>query len=615
MKKLISILLAVVLFTGLFAVMPLTVSAEEERKNEDFEYFLYKDDGYAAIYSYIGEKTEVVIPETLDGCPVEIVYTDTFKGAEHVTKVSAPNSKVQFIGAKVFNDTAFYKNKDNWENGCLYVDSLLVAGDKEYKGEVNIKEGTTVLADNCFEYGELTKLSIPGTIKSLPEKCFAKCPNLNSLTFGDGVEEIGEYGFMGCKSLNEFKLPASMRKIGYSAFFNTGFYLNYYNWDNGALYLDNYLLHVDDNYKGDFTVKEGTTVIADYAFDESDVVNVYLPDGIKVLPVAMCNNCLWVKSLHLGDGLEILDYYAIPEELTEIKLPDGLKKIGWRSFFNTDIETLEVPDSVTEIGSMAFFWSSKLKSIKLGSGLETIGARAFVDTALKEITIPASVKKIGFEAVGYKTTRISFEEIETEKIDGFVIKGYPDTAAETYAKENGIKFIDLTKEKTDISGFAATLSKDSYTYTGKAVEPDVSVSGLSKDDYSVSYINNINVGTAAALIAGKGNYTGSIMKTFKITKASNPLVVKKSDKTVKYSTLKKKNVTVNPLSVSKNQGELTYSKTSGNSKIKVNTLTGKFTVKKGLKKKTYSIGVKVTAKGNSNYKSGSKTVKVKIKVK
>ena len=46
-----------------------------------------------------------------------------------------------------------------------------------------------------------------------------------------------------------------------------------------------------------------------------------------------------------------------------------------------------------------------------------------------------------------------------------------------------------------------------------------------------------------------------------------------------------------------------------------NKKNGKFTVKKGTKKGTYKIKVKVTAKGNKTYKAASKTVTVKIVVK
>ena len=201
-------------------------------------------------------------------------------------------------------------------------------------------------------------------------------------------------------------------------------------------------------------------------------------------------------------------------------------------------------------------------------------------------------------------------------MEDFVIKGYPNTLAESYANEHGFKFVDLTKEpeKTDISSFTAKLAKTSYTYTGKAIKPGVTVNGLSADNYTVSYDNNKNVGTAIVTITGKGDYTGSIKKTFKITKAANPISVKaktisaKAEKTMSFSKSKAFNV-------SKAQGKVTFKKISGNKKITI-TKTGKITVKKGLRKgKTYSFRVKVTAKGNSNYKSGSKTAAVKIKIK
>ena len=59
------------------------------------------------------------------------------------------------------------------------------------------------------------------------------------------------------------------------------------------------------------------------------------------------------------------------------------------------------------------------------------------------------------------------------------------------------------------------------TYTGSAIKPAVTVKHGSKTlkagtDYSVSYTNNINAGTATITITGKGNYTGKKTITFKI---------------------------------------------------------------------------------------------------
>lgn len=71
------------------------------------------------------------------------------------------------------------------------------------------------------------------------------------------------------------------------------------------------------------------------------------------------------------------------------------------------------------------------------------------------------------------------------------------------------------------NGYTVSLSKDEYVYNGNAAEPEVTVEKdgevLKKGvDYSVSYRNNVNAGTAVAIVTGKGNYTGTIRKEFTI---------------------------------------------------------------------------------------------------
>ena len=103
-----------------------------------------------------------------------------------------------------------------------------------------------------------------------------------------------------------------------------------------------------------------------------------------------------------------------------------------------------------------------------------------------------------------------------------------------------------------------------------------------------------------------------------VNKKSNTLTAKAKTATVKYSKLKKKNQTIalkKAIAVSKAQGTVSYTKSSGNKKITVNKKTGKFTVKKGLKKGTYKVKVKVKAAGNSAYNAKTVTVTVTIKVK
>ena len=96
------------------------------------------------------------------------------------------------------------------------------------------------------------------------------------------------------------------------------------------------------------------------------------------------------------------------------------------------------------------------------------------------------------------------------------------------------------------------------------------------------------------------------------------MTVKAKTAKVSYKSLSKKAQTLKVgkvLTVSKKQGTVTYAKSSGNKNITINKTTGKVTVKKGLKKGTYSIKVKVTAAGNANYKKLTKTVTLKVQVK
>lgn len=79
--------------------------------------------------------------------------------------------------------------------------------------------------------------------------------------------------------------------------------------------------------------------------------------------------------------------------------------------------------------------------------------------------------------------------------------------------------------KTSIEGAAVTLGTDTVTYSGEAQTPDVTRVILNNTtltentDYTVSYENNVNVGTATVIVTGAGeNYNGSVTKTFTIEK-------------------------------------------------------------------------------------------------
>ena len=196
-------------------------------------------------------------------------------------------------------------------------------------------------------------------------------------------------------------------------------------------------------------------------------------------------------------------------------------------------------------------------------------------------------------------------------------ENYSFTNEVLYARGFGLTYEDVPKT-VDINTCSLTGIKNK-TYTGKIITLNYTLKDGDKKlvlgtDYIEVYENSLIAGKATLKIYGKGKYTGMIKKTFKIYKADNPITV--TAKSIKASA--KKNTTFSKAKVfkiKKAKGSISFKRVSGNKKITISK-SGKITVKKGLKKgKTYSLKVKVTAKGNTNYKSGSKTVTLKIKIK
>ena len=268
------------------------------------------------------------------------------------------------------------------------------------------------------------------------------------------------------------------------------------------------------------------------------------------------------------------------------------------------------------------------------------GKGNYTDTVTKTFTIkpkPLTTSMATLSATSYTYNGKAKKPAVTVKDGTTVLKSGIDytvdyinntNAGSAYALITGIGNYSGTllksfniKPKT-LTAAMATLNTVSYTYNGKAKKPAATVKNgttvlKSGTDYTVDYINNTKAGTAYAILTGKGNYSGTVTKTFTIKKAANPLTVKPLTATVKYSAVKSKAQTLavsKVLTVTKAQGAKTYVKTSGNAGITINKTTGKVTIKKGLKKGTYKIKVAVKAAGNANYKAGTKTVTVTVKV-
>ncbi len=122
-----------------------------------------------------------------------------------------------------------------------------------------------------------------------------------------------------------------------------------------------------------------------------------------------------------------------------------------------------------------------------------------------------------YENSDYTVSYSNNRNIGTATVTLTGIGGYTGTKKLTFTIEE--------KPKTDISGCTVSLSPTSYSYDGTAKEPRVTVKDgyttlYEGTDYTVSYSNNVNVGTATVTIRGIGNYTGTKTATFSINEVA-----------------------------------------------------------------------------------------------
>lgn len=180
------------------------------------------------------------------------------------------------------------------------------------------------------------------------------------------------------------------------------------------------------------------------------------------------------------------------------------------------------------------------------------------------------------------------------------------------AKDDRVTYT-VSTSKYDISKCNIDL-KSSYTYTGKALKPAVKINYGYTDrniklnagrDYTVTYTNNKNVGTAKVKITGKGEFAGSVTKTFKIT-LGKPVL----------KTVSRSGSAAIKVSWSKVNGAAGYEvyRYTGSKWTKIaTTKSTSYTDKKVKKGTTYSYKIRAYAKANKKAVYSAYSVEKSIK--
>ena len=401
----------------------------------------------------------------------------------------------------------------------------------------------------------------------------------------EGITTIGSHGIVSNKNLKKIVFPSSVTDIS----------------SRGIQSNPNLVEFVVDNNNPVYSSKDGILFNKDktklVSFPPSREGNYKLPDSVTSLEEYSFYHCK-LTNVDLNNLEGEIPYFSFGYcgNMTSFIIPEKVTSIGMYAISETGIKDITIPASVTSINGGA---------LRSNNSLETITILG-VDTVIKD------TQSLNAFYNDYDASNGEIKKLDT------VIRGFEGSTAQSFAEANNRVFVVL-----DDMTYMYTSYNKKQVYTGKELTPEVIVKDgnkvLEKDkDYTVTYTNNIKIGTGKITISAKegSGYKGSKELAFSIKK-KNTIKVKTKKATVNYKKLKKKNqkVSVKKLfKVTKAKGKVTYEKVSGNSKITISS-SGKVTIKKKLKKGTYKVKVKVTAKGNGTYYSKSKEVTIKIKVK
>ena len=234
------------------------------------------------------------------------------------------------------------------------------------RGIITFDGDVTMIGDDAFNNcDKLTGVTLPEGVITIGKNAFYDCDGLTEFTIPDSVTEIGSYAFYSCSSLKSVTIGNSVTSIGDSAFY------------------------ICDSLES-ITIPDGVTSIGDNAFYRCSSLTAFYGKFASA-----DNRCLII------DG--VLRFSA-SNGLTEYTIPDSVTSIGSGAFYYcSSLTSVTIPDSVTSIGNAAFYYCSSLTSVTIPDSITSIGYNAFKScNSLKKVycyaTIPPSLGSSAFSS-------------------------------------------------------------------------------------------------------------------------------------------------------------------------------------------------------------------------
>lgn len=162
------------------------------------------------------------------------------------------------------------------------------------------------------------------------------------------------------------------------------------------------------NYVTSVTLPGTIRTIEKFAFDESGIRSIEIPEGVTLIDTWAFSSCPYLREVKLPESLDSIGYSCFDnnEGLSEFTFPKNVKRVGlWVLDDCKGLKKVTFSGSMDSIPGHALDGCSKLEEVVMPEGTKRIGEFAFANCgALVDFTIPQSVEAIDRFAFGYCTT-------------------------------------------------------------------------------------------------------------------------------------------------------------------------------------------------------------------
>lgn len=314
------------------------------------------------------------------------------------------------------SDKNMFAYSENDDGTVTITGGNIVTPKLEIPAELDGKKVSAIGMNAFTGNNVITDLVIPEGVKSLDWYCFNTCENLETVTLPDSLEFIDSWAFERCSRLKTINVPANVTRI------------------NGGAFAQNSSM---------------TSITCDPA--NKNYVSV--------------NGVLFTK-----DMKELVAYPGgIQGGYT---VPATVNHIGDAAFYGAlGLDSVTILGNLDFIGFEAFAECSKLTDVAIRDGVNYVGYWAFRGCdGIKTLTVPQSVTNIGNQAFGFAYA--------DQKMSGFSLRGYKDSAVNFYAIRHDIPFICIGEASEDNKPFDKDNAKESEVETNPDTPEDEKITTI-----------------------------------------------------------------------------------------------------------------------------------------